>query len=59
MKFKIRCIKYLARDRKWLLESGRIYEAEKRSDNEIDITNHYGQIVTLSLRDFHIYCLEI
>jgi hypothetical protein len=59
MKFKARCIKHLAKNRKWILESGRLYEAEKKNDNEIEIVNHYGEVITLSLREFKIYCIVI
>lgn len=55
---KIRCIKHKAQNRKWILESGREYEA-KVNGNEIDIVNHYGEIVTLSLKEFSIYCVVI
>lgn len=59
MKFKVRCIKHLAKERKWILESGRIYEAENKNDNEIEIVNQYGEIITLSLKDFKTYCVVI
>jgi len=59
MKFKVRCLKHLAKDRKWILESGRVYDAQKRNDNEIDIVNHYGIVVTLSLKEFSNYCVVI
>lgn len=59
MQFKVRCIKHLAKDRVWLLESGKLYLAQKRNENEIEVVNHYGVVVTLSLKDFSIYCVVI
>lgn len=59
MSFQVRCIKHLAKDRKWVLESGRVYEANKTNENEVDIINHYGEVITLNLKDFKIYCIMI
>lgn len=55
---KVRCIKHLAHNKKWILKSGSIYEARIK-ENEIEIINHYGEIVTLNLRDFNHYCIVI
>jgi hypothetical protein len=56
MKFEVRCVKHMAKNRVWILESGKVYEAIKRNENEIDVVNHYGHIITLTLKEFHKYC---
>lgn len=56
MRYEVRCIKHLAKNKRWVLQSGLVYEAIKKSDNEIEIVNHYGQIITLTLKEFNQYC---
>jgi hypothetical protein len=59
MKYEVRCIKHKAQNKRWVLQSGLVYEAIKKDDNEIEIVNHYGQLVTLSLKEFQQYCKVI
>jgi hypothetical protein len=55
MKFLVRCIKHKASNRSWVLESGRVYEAQLIGDR-VEVVNHYGNAVGLSLKEFNIYC---
>jgi hypothetical protein len=59
MKLEVRCVKHLAKNKKWVLQSGLVYEAIKKTENEIEIVNHYGQLVTLDLKEFQLYCKVI
>jgi len=59
MELKVRCIQHYAIDKRWILESGRIYEATKKNENEIEIVNHYGEIITLNLKEFKRYFVLI
>lgn len=59
MSFKVRCIKHKLQEDKWVLEGGRIYSATKINDNEIVVLNHYGEFISLTPKEFKIYCVVI
>jgi hypothetical protein len=56
MKYVVKCIKHKAQKRRWILQAGKVYEGEKISDNEVAIVNHYGESITLNLKEFNEYC---
>jgi hypothetical protein len=58
-KYIVKCIKHKAQNRRWVLQAGKIYEAQKDTESEIDITNHYGESITLTLKEFNEYCTVI
>jgi hypothetical protein len=54
-KLLVRCIKHKASNRSWVLESGRTYEAHLIGDR-VEVINHYGNAIGLSLKEFNLYC---
>jgi len=57
MRFRVRCKKHLARGEKWLLEAGKTYEAERVSDDLVDVIGKGGIVVSLTLKEFNYYCV--
>jgi hypothetical protein len=54
--FLVKCKKHKASSRQWILESGRVYEARKSDRETMEVTNHYGDTIELTLREFHLHC---
>jgi hypothetical protein len=54
----VRCLRYKVQDGKYVFRKGDLYRATVSGDS-VEVINHYGMAVRLSLREFNHYFIVV
>lgn len=54
----VKCLRYKVQDGKHVFRKGDLYRAKVNEDN-VEVINHYGTTIRLSLREFNHYFIVV